>query len=179
MGDLGIAGSPSAGAGSPRDELALTSHSHGDALWAALLPGLLIVMVLGASACGDAGKTDAPKRSSTAGQGATRSATASPTSSTHALRPGPPRTTAAVVEHFVGRRVKLGGRTIQIDADTLTCGGLGRPTRRVNDQGAWTRFRCIQPTFPPGRLVGPDLIFVVQSVRPRDFAVARRYFTSY
>ena len=57
--------------------------------------------------------------------------------------------------------------------------GLGRPSQRRHDEPAWTQFRCIQPTFPSGSVAGPDLVFVVQSVPPRDLVVTRRHFTSY
>jgi hypothetical protein len=84
-----------------------------------------------------------------------------------------------VAKRIAGRGIALARGTIRIDADTVTCGGLGRPVSRRHDQLRWTRFRCIQPTFPPGSVVRPDLVFVVQSVAPRDLVVTRRHLTSY
>lgn len=147
---------------------------------AALLPGLLVAAALGASACGGAGSTDLPRRTATpAGSRNSPTATASPTPGRRALRPGPPRTPDALHKHIAGRRIKAARRTIRIDAGTVACVGLGRPSQRRQHKPAWTRFRCIQPTFPPGSVAGPDLILVVQSVAPRNLVVTRRHFTSY
>jgi len=84
-----------------------------------------------------------------------------------------------VLRRIVGRQIKAAGRTIRIEADTVTCGGLGRSSPGRKNRLAWTRFRCIQPTFPPGSVAGPDLIFVVRSAAPRDLVVTRPHFTSY
>jgi len=158
----------------------VSSQNHRDAVQAALLPGLLVAAALGVSACGGAESTDLPRATVTpAGPRETATATASPTPGRHELRAGPPRTPAALLEHIAGRRIKVAGRTIRIDAGTATCDGLGRPSQRRHDEPAWTRFRCIQPTFPSGSVAGPDLVFVVQSVPPRDLVVTRRHFTSY
>ena len=166
--------------GSLRVGSQVSRQNHRDAVRAALLPGLLVVVALGASACGGADSTDLPRRTVVpAGPRESPTATASPTSGRRALRAGPPRTPAALLEHIAGRRIKVAGRTIRIDAGTVTCGGLGRPSQRRHDKPAWTRFRCIQPTFPSGSVAGPDLVFVVQSVPPRDLVVTRRHFTSY
>jgi hypothetical protein len=161
----------------------VSRQNHRDAVQAALLPGLLIAATLGASACGSgggAGSTDLPRGTATpVGPRESPTAPASRTPGRRALRPGPPRTPEALLKHIAGRRIKAAGRTIRIDAGTVTCGGLGRPSRRRQDKPAWTVFRCIQPTFPPGSVAGPDLIFVVQSVAQRELVVTRRYFTSY
>jgi hypothetical protein len=50
-------------------------------------------------------------------------------------------------------------------------------TTKTNPDGPV--FRCIQPTFPSGSVAGLDLIFIVQSVAPRNLVVTRRHFTSY
>jgi hypothetical protein len=139
---------------------------------AALLSGLLVTAALGASACGGA-------RDTGAGPGVSPTATTSPTAGGHELRLGPPRTPDAVLKRISGRRIEAAGQTIRVDASTVTCGGLGRPSQRDQANLSWTRFRCIQPTFPPGSVAGPDLIFVVQSVAPHDLVVTRRRFTSY
>ena len=79
-------------------------------------------------------------------------------------------TIAAVVERLAGTRIHVGDRTVPIDAATLTCGGEGRARRRG---GAllWTRFRCVQPTFPAGAVAGPDAVFVVVPTSPRTLVV--------
>jgi hypothetical protein len=146
----------------------------------ALIAALLFLATLGASACGDGGTTDAPGKTTTpAGARESQTATATPSPSGRALQTGPPRTRDAVLRHIAGRRVKAAGRTIRIQSDTVTCGGVGRPSRRRRDRPAWTRFSCIQPTFPSGSIVGPDLIFVVQSVAPHRLVVTRRHLASY
>jgi hypothetical protein len=158
----------------------VSRQNHRNAVQAALLPGLLVAAALGASACGGADSTDLPRGTATpAGPRESAPATASPTPGRRALRRGPPLTPTALLNHIDGRRIKMAGRTIRIDASTVTCGGLGRPSQRRQDKRAWTRFRCIQPTFPSGSVAGPDLIFVVQSVAPRDLVVTRRHFTTY
>jgi hypothetical protein len=152
---------------------------NGDAVQAALLAALFPAM-LGANACGDGGSTDAPRTTATpSGARESHVATASPSPSGRALRTGPPRTPDAVLRHIAGRRIKAAGRTIRIQSDTVTCGGLGRPSRRRRARPAWIRFECIQPTFPPGSIAGPDLIFVVRSVAPHRLVVTRRHLTSY
>jgi hypothetical protein len=157
----------------------VSRNYHADAVRAALLLTLMVVAVLSAGACGGGG-TDAGRPTvSPPDPRRTPSPTASPTPGERALQPGPPLTPDAILRHIAGRRIKAAGRTIRVDAATVTCGGLGRPSRRRRDELAWTRFRCIQPTFPAGAIVGPDLIFVVHSVAPRDLVVTRRYLTSY
>jgi len=147
---------------------------------AALVVALLLPATLGASACGDGGGVEAPRRTATpAGARESRTPTASPSPSGRAIRTGPPRTLEAVLRHIAGRRIKAAGRRIRIRSDTVTCGGVGRPSRRRRDRPAWTRFRCIQPTFPPGSIAGPDLIFVVRSAAPHRLVVTRRHLTRY
>ena len=156
----------------------MSTHNHRDAVPAALLAGLLVAAALGASACGG-GSTDPPRQASPASPRKSPVAPASEASGSGALQPGPPWTRDALLEHLAGRRIRANGRTIRVDAGTVTCGGLGRPTRDRRDEPAWTAFRCSQPTFPSGSVAGPDLIFVVQSVAPRRLVVTRRHLTSY
>jgi hypothetical protein len=66
---------------------------------------------------------------------------------------------------------------VRIDRDTVTCGGLGAPAD--GSEPAWTRFRCVQPTFPAGALAGPDAVFVVRVTGRRTFAVSGARFTTY
>jgi hypothetical protein len=147
---------------------------------AALVPCLLIAAALGVGACDGAGGTgDARGTAPPTGNGGRPVVPASTTPTERGVQPGRPRTPQAVVRGISGRRIALAGRTIRIDADTVTCGGSGRPAGRRGRQLMWTRFRCVQPTFPPGKVVGPDLVLVVQSVAPRDLVVTRRHLTSY
>ncbi len=63
-----------------------------------------------------------------------------------------------------GRRIRVQGRRIRLDAATVTCGGEGRGRWRAGRRRR-THFRCVQPTFPRGALVGPDAVFRVQATR--------------
>ena len=164
--------------GSFRIGTPVSRHSHRAAVQAALLAGPLVAAALGASACGG-GSTDPPRQATPATPRKSPVASPSPASGSRALQPGPPWTRDALLEHLAGRRIRANGRTVRIDAGTVTCGGLGRPSRDRRDKPAWTAFRCTQPTFPSGSVAGPDLIFVVQSVAPRKLVVTRRHFTSY
>ena len=157
----------------------MSRHNYRDAVQAALLPGLMVAAALGAGACGGGDSADLPRRATPAGSHESPTAAASPAPGRRALRPGMPWTSDALLKHIAGRRIKAAGRTIRIDAGTVTCGGLGRPSKRGQDKPAWTLFRCIQPTFRSGSVAGPDLIFVVASVAPRKLVVTRRHFTSY
>ena len=153
---------------------------HGDAVRAALLAAVLVAVTLAASACGGTGGPDAPSPSAQSPRGASDPSRAPASQGGEEASPtGPPRTPDDVLRRLAGRRIEASGKTVRIEGDTATCGGLGSPTRRRGRQAAWTRFRCIQPTFPAGGIAGPDLIFVVESVEPRRLVVTRRYFTSY
>jgi hypothetical protein len=128
---------------------------------------VVVVAVLGASACGGGG---APKH---------RPAKPKPSPSAQAApRPVTTWTHATVLRRIAGRRIAVAGKTVRIDPATVTCGGIGLPVRRDGHR-EWARFRCVQPTFPPGSVVGPDAIFTVQPAGPRRFTVADARFTRY
>lgn len=79
----------------------------------------------------------------------------------------PAWTHARAMRWLTARRVRLPGprrRSVPLDGATLTCVGVGRPSR-VAGRPAWRRFRCVQPTFPEGAVVGPDVVFFA---RPTD-----------
>jgi hypothetical protein len=59
-----------------------------------------------------------------------------------------------------GARIAVGGRIVTLDAATLACGGEGPGIARRAER-RWTHFICVQPTFPPGAIVGRDAIFRV------------------
>jgi hypothetical protein len=143
-------------------------------MWGQRLVRLTIVgaVLLGVTACGGGSGSDSPRRTATP-------AVASPTPGGSAVPPGPPRTLRAVLGDIRGRAIEADGRTVRVDPRTVVCGGVGRPSGRRHGRPAWTRFRCIQPTFPAGSVAGPDLIFTVRSVPPGDFVVTDRHFTSY
>jgi hypothetical protein len=84
-----------------------------------------------------------------------------------------------VLRRLDGRRIRVADRTVRIDRATLTCGGVGRPQSRVGGEPAWTRFRCVQPTFPPGEVAGPDAIFLAEPTGPHTLAVTHRRLTRY
>ncbi len=127
-----------------------------------------------ATACGErqeprAAKTPTP----------TATATATPAPRTEPDTRAVAWTHATVLRRLTGRRVRVSGRRVRIDRSTLTCGGVGAPAARVDGEDAWTRFRCVQPTFPAGELVGPDAIFFVEPRGRRTFAVTRGRLSRY
>jgi len=138
----------------------------------------------GAAACGGNGPAS-PRSTSPQAGGPQRTAPAMPTETPRERRAAGPSghppvawTIARVVRRLAGRRIEVEGRSVPLDADTLTCGGEGPELRRAA-QPAWTRFRCLQPTFPPGGLAGPDAVFIVQPTGPRAFVVRGGRFTAY
>jgi hypothetical protein len=66
-----------------------------------------------------------------------------------------------LVRTLAGSRIHVEGRIVRLDGGTLTCSGEGDGRQRGGVR-VWTEFSCIQPTFPPGQLVGPDALFRVQ-----------------
>jgi hypothetical protein len=126
---------------------------------------LLVVAaaLLAAAACGGGGRRPHPP----------------PTpSASPAAAPRVAWTHAAVLRRIAGHRVVAGGRTIQIDPDTVTCDGLGAAETR-RGEAAWVKFRCVQPTFPPGSVAGPDAIFEVLPTGAETFTVANAQLTHY
>jgi hypothetical protein len=107
------------------------------------------------------------------------SASAAPATPPAASEPGPPRTHDELLAAIGGRHIRVDGHTIRIDRATVACGGIDRAAGRVHGRPAWTRFSCIQPTFPRGSVAGPDLDFVVESAAPHRLVVVRRRLTSY
>ena len=83
-----------------------------------------------------------------------------------------------MVARLAGERLRIGDTTVPIDPATLTCGGEG-PEGRRGAAPAWTRFRCVQPTFPRGEVAGPDAVFLVEPTGPRTFVVRGARLTAY
>jgi len=123
---------------------------------------------LGVQACGNS------EPAHDTGTGAGR-----PSSTAAPARPVVAWTREAVLHGLDRRRVPVRGQSVSIDAGTLTCVGIGPAAMRVGGRPAWTRFRCVQPTFPRGEVVGPDLIFFVEPTGPRSFLVRAPRLTTY
>src|SRR3954465_98503 len=137
------------------------------------LAALLVLAGGGASGCGEGG----PDRRPAARPTATDSA-ATP-SATRPAGGGTAWPHERVLRRIAGRRVRGGGRSVRIAPATRPCGGLGTPAGAVGGKDAWTRFRCVQPTFPAGAVAGPDAIFFVEPRGPQRFEAAESPFTRY
>jgi hypothetical protein len=80
-----------------------------------------------------------------------------------------------LVGRLRGRSIDVEGRRVAVDRTTITCQGVGRAQRREHTL-AWTRFHCVQPTFPAGAVAGPDAVFDVYPTGPRSLRVAAARF---
>jgi hypothetical protein len=138
---------------------------------------LLLALVAACDGGGDtspgATGTRAPMRTAAAPE---RPATPMPTPAAAA---GPAWTRDAVMRRLDGRRITVDGRGVRIDRSTLVCGGIGRPSDRRRGRPVWVRFRCVQPTFPPGAVAGPDAILVVAPAGRRRLVVIESRLTGY
>jgi hypothetical protein len=132
---------------------------------------LLALLALAAGGCG--GSDDAPGPSPTPAQ--RRAATPAPAHVTA----GVAWTRTKLLRRLTDRRIAIGDNIIRVDASTVTCGGTGRPSARRDGEPAWRRFRCVQPTFPPGSVAGPDAIFFVQPVDRTRIEITDRRLTAY
>jgi hypothetical protein len=130
----------------------------------------------GESPSPDAAGTRAPSRALAAPE---RTVTPTPTPTPTPFPAGPPSTREALMRRLDGRRIPVDGRVVRIDRATLVCGGLGRATDRRSGRPAWVRFRCVQPTFPPGAVAGPDAILVVAPARRHRLVVVESRLTGY
>ena len=107
--------------------------------------------------------------------------TARPPAGKPAVRPAPAPTAtrAAMLRQLRGRRVVVGARRSALDPAPLTCDAAG-PARRRGGALTWARFHCVQPTFPPGATVGPDLVFFAEPAgRGRGLHVSGARLTRY
>lgn len=146
---------------------------------------LVTVLSTGTAACGGGGSPSQKPAPREAG-GATMARGATTTKGRSAPPPERPATGRSVawthaelLRRLEGHSVRVERRVVPIDRDTVTCGGDGPPTSHRRRQPEWTRFRCVQPTFPAGVLAGPDLVFIVAPTGRRSFAVSGQRFTSY
>lgn len=74
-----------------------------------------------------------------------------------------------VMREVDGARVRVGTRTVRVDAETTLCSGEGRGILRRGAR-TWTHFRCTFTTFTP-RGVGPDVEFRVHVLDARRMAI--------
>ena len=151
-----------------------------------LLPPLLSVVVLAASACGsqDTPRAGAPDRERGAG-----AATVSPTpqpAGEGASTEDPPAGKRSpitgprredIMRRLAGRRIRVGPKTVRIDPGTLACGRAG--TKRGADRRLRIQLRCVQPTFDPGSVAGPDATFLVHPTRAGGLVITNARLTSY
>jgi hypothetical protein len=150
--------------------------------------GLHLLVCACLSGC--AGEREAGTTSPRTTTGATTAATeaASPVTSTTAeettsLEPGEEAShrhafwsLKTLVSRLTGRAIRVGGRAVRLDAETLTCWGERRGRPRAGGR-VWTHFSCFQPTFPAGQLVGPDALFRVHATGPARFVVTDASFS--
>ena len=79
--------------------------------------------------------------------------------------------TGFFVDRDSGARFTVGRTKVVLRADTLTCQGEGRGVRRRGGRG-WKHFRCVQPTFPRGALVGPDALFRLHVIGRTKYVIS-------
>jgi hypothetical protein len=137
------------------------------------LAAMLVLAGLVLAGCGDGAPERRPAATSTAAGSAARPSHPRP------ARGGAAWTRKKVLRRIAGRRIRVQGRIVRVDPDTITCGGVGRAAGSVEGKGAWSRFRCVQPTFPAGAVVGPDAIFFVEPRDARSVEFTASRFTRY
>lgn len=149
---------------------------------------LLFVVVLSTTGCGNqgAGHTSSRDREGGASSPTTATPAETPASSdespgdeesareAEARVAGPKR--AEIMRRLYGRRLRVDHKSVVIDRATLACGREG--TVRVGKQRR-IRLGCLQPTFPPGTLVGPDAIFFVHTTPAGRVVVTNARLSSY
>jgi hypothetical protein len=138
---------------------------------------LLFVVVFATASCD--GHDAPPRRSSPDRDAGTSPAAVGPTETptAEAASPVAGPTRATVIRRLDGRRIRLHGTKVVLDRDTVACGRAS--TSDAGPQQTRIRFRCVQPTFPPGRLVGPDAIFFVHVNHGGRLVISDARFTSY
>jgi hypothetical protein len=150
-------------------------HGH-DA--ARRLPAVLLAMAVatGSAACGGGG---AESHDASPGRTGGETTTGGPTARGRATPRPVAWTEAELVRWLRGRTIRVGHRMVRIDGDTLTCQGEGAVVAHRSGRPEWARFHCVQPTFPAGALVGPDLVFVATPTGRRSCAVTEQRLTRY
>jgi hypothetical protein len=95
-----------------------------------------------------------------------------------AHRPGAYWPYRKLMRKLDGKAIRVGRRKVRLDASTATCLGVGRGIRRRGVR-RWKHFNCTQPTFPPGAIVGPDVLFRVHALDRRRLVITNAHFTRY
>jgi hypothetical protein len=137
----------------------------------------LVLVALGGGACG--GGASPPPTDPNPNKAGRPTPTAPPAPAARPARRGVAWTHDRLLRRLRGRDVRVDRRTVRVDPATITCTGVGPPARRTGGEPAWTRFRCVQPTFPPGAVAGPDAIVVVRPTGSRTLVVEAERFTRY
>jgi hypothetical protein len=142
---------------------------------AAVIAASLAAAAVALGGCGGGGQPS----ESTAGR------TVAPMGGATSASPVTPAATGTVawtqrelVRRLRGRVISVEGRHVAVDRTTITCGGVGRARRR-DHAVVWTRFHCVQPTFPTGAIAGPDAVFDVYPTGPRTLHIAAARFARY
>lgn len=144
--------------------------------WRALLDRLaLVLLALAIGACGD----DPPPRPGAATPAADPEVPAAGPAPAQPVAAGVAWTHERLLRRLRNRRIRVDGRIVRVDRTTIVCTGIGRPAKRRRGEGSWTRFRCVQPTFPKRSVAGPDALFVVVPTGSRSLEVTRRRLSSY
>jgi hypothetical protein len=168
--------SPTVGTFDPTTSSCIAGAPNGNAdimtRRAAVIAALMAAAAVALGGCGGGSQPTA----STAGRPVATTGGATSTS------PAPPAATRRVawpqrklVRRLRGRIISVEGRRVEVDRTTITCQGIGRAQRRDHTL-AWTRFHCVQPTFPAGAVAGPDAVFDVHPTGPRSLRVAAARF---
>ena len=85
---------------------------------------------------------------------------------------------AKLERRLTGETIRVEGRQVRLEAGTLTCGGEG-PGRPGAGVRVFAHFSCINPTFPPGQLVGPDALFRVHVTGRTTIRLTGKSFSRY
>src|SRR3954447_7569805 len=137
------------------------------------LAAMLVLAGLVLAGCGDGAPERRPAATSTAAGSAARPSHPRP------ARGGAAWTRKKVLRWIAGRRIRVQGRIVRVDPDTVTCGGVGRAARSVGGKGAGSRLRCVHPPFPASPAAGPDAIFFVDPPASLSAGVTGSHFTRY
>jgi hypothetical protein len=85
---------------------------------------------------------------------------------------------AKLERRLAGETIRVAGRRVRLEAGTLTCGGEG-PGRPGAGVRIFAHFSCINPTFPPGQLVGPDALVRVHVTGRTTIRLTGKSFSGY
>jgi hypothetical protein len=158
----------------------MSSSRHAGGAAAPPLYTLMLVLAALTASCGD--RDALPAAQTPAADPSASPATRKPPEDEPAARQqdrAGSMTHAALIRRLDGRRLRVGKRVVRVDRATVTCGGVGRPAGRSDGEPAWSRFRCLQPTFPAGSVAGPDVIFIATPTGGGAVQISVSGFTRY